>query len=649
MSILKIKNEKGEWQGVTSIKGEKGDPGVSPDITVAKNDRNTYKLRINTKDRMFTTPNLKGDRAMDIGNTDGELGVIDNWYDWEGHKVTPAASELPKLPRLEGYDTRYCFDHDVVMYTMDGEPNDKGICSIEDYTRYEGSVITVPPNGQDHLTDYVIYNARPKYPWDTWEERQLMKREPRKGYPNMAAGLNEKTGKYQNGSCPFEPGDWNWIDCYLYDAADIPSVWENGLYYYGRPQGIAKPDDQGGIGGIADEIPGGMLMELDMEKWPLYNLVHTAPAMKKGNWWIFDQLAPGNCCGEHEDWGISKLLGHIKTQEEKTKAHPREFGCVVIDDSSIRCATDVDGYNMFKENEGHRGILVALKPHVNYTIESMNGPVAILTPSVDMSAYYDTDSIVSHRHNYYVTKCKEDLYETKVETITVSRREESQIVGADTSSGTGKVPVGQDKVLGTQLMYYVNTDPSYVGRAEIPSAVRVPQKVIEKGEHFTFRLSDYHPWSVGVRYMAPTFGVYLFCWNEEDYAGIKITEGTEPYSVINAERIAAGATKMKLNIKFGNGDDDLHDNDVNYYEYNIRLNDTTEDNGYVRYLTNECKKSYDLDEFSLVGHHHELADIDDLQDLVDTIPVMELSTVALADGVSPLEENHFHFVYEGDE
>ena len=27
MSVLKIKNKKGEWVGITSIKGEKGDPG----------------------------------------------------------------------------------------------------------------------------------------------------------------------------------------------------------------------------------------------------------------------------------------------------------------------------------------------------------------------------------------------------------------------------------------------------------------------------------------------------------------------------------------------------------------------------------------------------------------------------------------------
>lgn len=645
MSILKIKNEKGEWQGVTSIKGEKGDQGVSPDITVAQNDRNTYKLRINTKDRMFTTPNLKGDKAKDIGNTDGELGVIDNWYDWEGHRVTPALTELPELPRLEGFDTRYCFDHDVVMYTLDGEPNEKGICSIEDYTRYEGSVITVPPNGQDHLTDYVIYNARPKFPWDTWEERQLMQREPRLGFPNMFAGWDEKANRYQSGNCVFKPGEWNYIDCYLYDAVDIPAAYETGLYYFGRPQGIAKPDDQGGIGGIADEIKGGMLMELDIEKYPLYNLVHTAPGMKNGLWFNFDQLAEGNACGEHEDWGISKILGHIKRQEANTKAHPREFGCVLIGGGDIRKATDCEGYNPFKEAEAHRGIVVALKPGVNYTIESLNGPVAICSPNTGLTPYYESvDSC--HSNHYYVTKVKKDLYETKVETITISRREESQVVGADTTSGVGKVPVGMDKVLGTQLMYYINTDPSYVGRADVPAVCRVPHKVIEKGENFTFRIGYDNPVDTNWRDAGATWGVYLFCWHEEDYAGIKITEGTEPYSVINAERIAAGATKMKLNIKFGSGDDNLNDHDVNYYEYNIRLADTTEDNGYIRYLTNECKKSYDLDEFSLVGHHHSINDLDDVDDLY--IPTMELSTVTLADGVSPLEENHFHFVYEGE-
>ena len=157
MSILKVKNENGEWKGITSVKGEKGDPGVSPDITVAQNDRKTYKLKIDTKDRQFTTPNLKPDESAYIGNTDGQLGMIDNWYELEGHLVTPALSELPELPRLPvQYDTRYIFDHNVVMYTMEGEPNDKGIFSWEDYERHEGSEIVVKPNGQDALNDDII-------------------------------------------------------------------------------------------------------------------------------------------------------------------------------------------------------------------------------------------------------------------------------------------------------------------------------------------------------------------------------------------------------------------------------------------------------------------------------------------------------------
>lgn len=626
MSILKIKNEKGEWQGVTSVKGDKGEPGVSPDITVYKNDRNTYKLCINTKDRKFTTPNLKGDRATDIGNTDGELGVIDNWYDWEGHRVTPALTELPALPRLETHPTRYCFDHDVVMYTMDGEPNEKGICSFENYTRHEGSVITVEPNGQDTLADYVIYNARPKFEWDTWDERQLMKREPRLGFPNMAA-------RSSDGTCPFEPGEWNWIDCYMYDAEDIPAAYKDGLIFYGKPfkDGDSVLEDL--------QFPEGHAMELDINQMPMKGLVETVPKFKSGIWMTFEKDAEGNCCGEEDGWGISKLINNIENQEAITEAHPKEMNCVLVASGDIPKATDCEGHNMFKENVGHRGIAVALKPDTNYTIESLNGPVAIISGSVGMTAY-NGESLCG---GVYVTKVKSDLYEGRVETIMVQRRDESLVVGADTSSPAGKVPVGQDKVLKSTLMYYINENPAYVCRADIPAALRTPKKVIDKDESFTFRLGKTY---TGGFQGNVHYGVYLFCWNEEDYAGIKITEGVEKYSDVNAERIAAGATKMKLNVKFGEGDEGWAGQDVNRYEYNIRLADTTDDNGYVRYLTNECKKSYDLDEFSLVGHHHTIDELDNVEDL--NIPTMEVSTVSLADGVSPLEENHFYFVYEGE-
>ena len=112
--------------------------------------------------------------------------------------------------------------------------------------------------------------------------------------------------------------------------------------------------------------------------------------------------------------------------------------------------------------------------------------------------------------------------------------------------------------------------------------------------------------------------------------------------------MAAGATKFNLKVKFGDANSGLADVNTPRYEYNIKLVDTTDNNGYVRYLTNEMKKSYDLDEFSLVGHKHKLEDISDLENLTKTIPKMEVSTVSLADGTSPLAENTFYFVYEGE-
>ena len=623
MSILKIKNDKGEWQGITSVKGEKGEQGISPDITVSKNDKKTYQLTIDTKYRKFTTPNLRPNESAYIGNTDGELGMIDNWFDPEGHRVTPALSELPELPRLPTqYDTRYIFDHDVVMYTMDGEPNDKGINSWEQYTRREGSEIVVPPNGQDKLTDYIIYNARPKYEWDTWEDKQLMKKVL--GAPDMMANWDHVNEKY-NQTCPFKPGNWNWIDGYMVAAKDVPAVCDEGLRKWNTDSN----------GNFTEPIQ----MELNIDEPPLYNLVMTAPEMKNGIWMNMGEFAEGNCCGEKEQWGISKIFTHMNKQKEQTEAHPTEMSMVLVSESDISKATDVDGNNVLKDSDKHRGIMVALSPSKFYTIESLSGQVAIFSPCAGMTAY-DGSTL---NNGKYVTRVKKDLFETKVETITISRREETQIVGADTTGSQGKVPVCQDKVLGTTLMYYVNTDPDYVGRAEVPAILRCPQKVINKGESFTFRISNTYQ-----QFVPNYWGVYLFCWNEEDYAGIKITEGIEPYSTLESERIASGATKFNMKVCFGDKTDGIGDANAPLYEWNIRLVDTTDDNGYVRYSTNEIKKSYDLDEFSLVGHHHELSDITDLESLTSKIPKMEVSTVSLADGTSPLAENTFYFVYEGE-
>ncbi len=624
MSILKIKNEKGEWQGVTSVKGEKGDPGVSPDITVAKNDRKTYQLRINTKDRMFTTPNLKPDESAYIGNTDGELGTIDNWFDPDGHRVTAALTDLPQLPRLAThYNTRYIFDHPVVMYTMDGQPNEADICSWEQYTRHEGSEIEIEPNGEDYLTDYIIYNARPKYEWDTWESKQLMKKV--NGSPNMWANWDRYNNKYIHPGCPFSSGDWNWADIYMVASKDLPAVCDTGLYDWGKPDEKTK-----------EFTTTPHQMTLDIEQPPLQGYVQWCPEMKAGKWWTIMENAGGNCCGDPEDWGISKLLRRAEEEPALRESHPEEMSWCIINESALKYK-HADGRYVFDKNNAYRGIMMAIEPSKYYTLESLNGPVAILSPAAGLSIYGGK----STNHGHHVTKVQKDLYEASLETITITRREESQIIGAELQ-GTGKVPVGGDKVLGTTVSYYTNDNPNYQGRAEVPAILRCPHKIIQKGESITFRIGNTY------QDFAPNYlGIYIFCWNEEDYTGLKLTEGVEPYSVGEAERIASGATKFNMKVKFGSIEDGFPDDAVRY-EYNIRLVDTTEDDGYVRYLTNEIKKSYDLDEFSLVGHHHTMEDIDDLQELVDTIPKMTVSTQTLSDGYSPLEENNFYFVYEGE-
>lgn len=58
---------------IPTVKGDKGDPGVSPIITEnADNTDKIYKLDITTADSTFTTPNLKG--ADGQGGT-GEGGI----------------------------------------------------------------------------------------------------------------------------------------------------------------------------------------------------------------------------------------------------------------------------------------------------------------------------------------------------------------------------------------------------------------------------------------------------------------------------------------------------------------------------------------------------------------------------------------------
>ena len=56
--------------------------------------------------------------------------------------------------------------------------------------------------------------------------------------------------------------------------------------------------------------------------------------------------------------------------------------------------------------------------------------------------------------------------------------------------------------------------------------------------------------------------------------------------------------------------------------------------------------NFDLDDFTMTGHTHSIAEMTDLNIVTDTIPKMQLSTSTLVDGESELAENTFYFVYE---
>ena len=64
---------------IPTVKGDKGDPGVSPTITEnADNTDKIYKLDITTADSTFTTPNLKGADGQGGTGGSGEENIIDS-------------------------------------------------------------------------------------------------------------------------------------------------------------------------------------------------------------------------------------------------------------------------------------------------------------------------------------------------------------------------------------------------------------------------------------------------------------------------------------------------------------------------------------------------------------------------------------------
>ena len=93
-----------ESDPIQCVKGEKGDPGVSPTITEnADNTDKIYKLDITTADSTFTTPNLKGADGQGGTGGSGEENTIDS-ISVNGVNVMPDENKNVdiKVPSIEG-------------------------------------------------------------------------------------------------------------------------------------------------------------------------------------------------------------------------------------------------------------------------------------------------------------------------------------------------------------------------------------------------------------------------------------------------------------------------------------------------------------------------------------------------------------------
>ena len=101
MSILKIKDSQGDWVGVQSIQGEKGDPftyadftpeqleslkgkdGISPTVSVASDTSDDYRLSFTDGTHTVTTPNLipEAEKILSVYPTDTASGSIASFPD----------------------------------------------------------------------------------------------------------------------------------------------------------------------------------------------------------------------------------------------------------------------------------------------------------------------------------------------------------------------------------------------------------------------------------------------------------------------------------------------------------------------------------------------------------------------------------------
>lgn len=642
MSILKIKNANGEWQGVTAVKGDKGDNGVSPQIVVSVNNSNTYKLRVTTEDKEFITPNLKGEGGLGNGNVNPELGTIDNYCDFDGENIPPYNMDMPPLPIFRG-GARYAFERPVTMRVYNGDKDANGNYDIDKYMTFESElnkdtglyecVVLAEDNG--FLTDYVIYNPIPKKEWDTWENPNIVNVLPVTSYKihyELSSGsyamLPNNKFKNKNGTDIYESGDayidyTRWVNVLgkpytkagdyamaVYRREDFPFILDEpvkfwaydskGKKYNENPVEIPYYNDDGSYPGAA---------------WN--EKVNNVTCFKVGA----DHTVDGmnlNCCDDDSDfWGNAVLMNKATNIVENNLLETREYDWVIANPNAIN--------NYLAEHNAKPlapAMYVGLAANHNYTIETTAGNCAIVLPT--------------NNTNKFITKEIQVQYPSTIVTYKVTTNDANDFADANIGStttgsvGAGAVTGGGKLSNGATMYFNVvddSGDPSCM--MEVPCALSCPNKYLNRGESYTFYVDD----------DAAMYGIWVLCESEDDYKGIKIVEGVEPYSLLMEERMASGATKFNLKVYT-----EKFDRDDIKAEYNIKLCDNTTEDSYCRFLNNNTIKHYDLDVFTMVGHTHTVDEITDVESL--NIPKMRLGTSTMIDGETELPENTFYFVYE---
>ena len=141
---------------IPTVKGDKGDPGVSPIITEnADNTDKIYKLDITTADSTFTTPNLKG---AGTGGS-GEENIIDS-ISVNGVNVAPDENKNVDItvPNIYVGDTEPIDDNVEVWFNPNGKSSSiEGTAETITYTNADYPSYTNVDLALDALFSKVYY------------------------------------------------------------------------------------------------------------------------------------------------------------------------------------------------------------------------------------------------------------------------------------------------------------------------------------------------------------------------------------------------------------------------------------------------------------------------------------------------------------